>query len=108
MTISGHLDKIAQRIVESGMEVPDCAFLGIDAYETFKKEALEQNFSSMAHIPKNAHVSFAMYLMCGKIDIKVKPDLPPNHISIGRITLCDFFIEDILFGEEDIDFSKYN
>lgn len=108
MTISEQLDKIAQRIVESGAKVPDCALLGIDAYKALKKEVMDQCFSTSNQLSEYGYHNFSMYIANGRIDIKVKPELDPNHISIGRITLMDFYIEDVLLGEEDIDFSNYN
>lgn len=109
MTVMQQINKIADKIAESGAIVPDTAFLGIESYKSLQKEVLDQAPSFItSQIASFGNTSFGLYTAHCYINITVKPDLPPDHVSIGRITLWDFYVEDVLLGEEDIDLSNYN
>jgi len=104
LKVSEEIDKIAMRMTESFMEVDgSICWLGIERYKAFQKESYENMRMSSAVRDFPSSLNITNYItFCGSITIKVNPKLHPEHLSIGRITLMDFFIEDILLGDENI------
>ena len=102
MKVSEEIDKIAMRMTESFMEVDDSiCWLGVDRYRELQQIFMGNTRytvgSSEVRVPNDLNIS--RYHTCaGTVTIKVNPKLDANHVSIGRITLMDFFIEDILLG----------
>lgn len=104
MKVAEQIEKIAARMTESFMDVDDSiCWLGVEAYKEFQKDMMANMRTTPGSRTNYADMNITKYFtMCGSITIKVNPKLHPEHVSIGRITLMDFFIEDILLGDENI------
>jgi len=93
MTVIEELEKIADRMVESGFEIfPDNAILSLYKYKQLISELNSDH-------PEGLVVS-RVYLRHCILNITVNTGLPSDHLSIGRMTLNDIIIEDILLDDE--------
>lgn len=94
------IDQIIDRIIGSDMEVSDFVIVGIA-----KMQELQYEFLNRYRHYGNGHIGgmqiFQIFTKLGMLTIRVNPDLPPDHLSVGRITLNDFIIEDILLDDKD-------
>lgn len=101
MTVMEEVDKIIARIIESDMEVSDFIILGVNKMQELQYEFLNKyrNYGSGAGI--GGMQIYQYHTAIGMLTIRVDPNLPLDHISVGRITLNDFIIEDILLDDED-------
>jgi hypothetical protein len=101
MTVMDEVNAIVDRIMKSGMEMSDFIILG-----TTKMQEIQYEFlSKYRHYGSGAGIGgmqiYQYHTAIGMLTIKVNPDLPADHVSVGRITLNDFIIEDILLDDED-------
>lgn len=98
MTVIDELTAISSRCLESGMEIPDFAFLGVTKYGQLLNE-----MSQVVSGPYNGsggYVQLQAYLPHGIITIKVDYNVPNEHVSIGRITLTDLIFDDIFLDDD--------
>jgi hypothetical protein len=110
LRVSEEIEKIVYRMMESFMVIDDSTicWLGVDRYKQFQKESYENmRMTTSRDRPHDLNIT-KYFTMCGAVTIRVNPKLHPEHLSIGRITLMDFFIEDILLGDENIIGDDYN
>lgn len=97
MTIVDELNQIANRFAELGLEVPETAIVGEKIWHEILFE-ISQHRGPMDNSDVPKCVSF-MHLH-GYCTIKPNSEVHPNHISIGRMTLTDIIVEDILLDDE--------
>ena len=101
MTVMDEVNAIVERIIKSGMEVSDFVILGINKMQELQYEFLNKyrHYGSGAGI--GGMQIYQYHTAIGMLTIRVDPNLPVDHVSVGRITLNDFIIEDILLDDED-------
>lgn len=93
------INTIANKFAELGLEVPDSVFVGVNTY----RKILEQLYSSRmdyTHAAEGIPTQIQVYHIHGIATIKTDPNLHPDHLSLGRMTLNDIIIEDILLDDE--------
>ena len=105
MTIIEELDRIASKYVEMDIELPPKALLGVDKMKELQKEFYNKYQNSHGDNIGSVRV-WQVYLSCGQITIEVSSKVSPDHISIGRMTMNDIIIEDILLDDEE--FADFN
>lgn len=108
MKASQEIEEIVCKMLESFMEVDgSTCWLGVSKYNELQAE-FENKILSMGRSPGVRVGYITQYCTTGGIlDVKVDPKLHPDHISVGRITLLDFLIEEMLLGDEKI-LDKYD
>ena len=107
MTVVDEISEIANKWAELGMEIPGPALLGVDKM----RQLMEEMRSNLNHRPgMDEHFAtrtiFQIYTAQGPVAINVSSKISPNHCSIGRMTLNDIIIEDILLDDEE--FTGFN
>ncbi len=106
MQVLCEVDRIAYKIIESGGETSDFVILSTNKYRQMLGEHdIERGLSYNSSI--TGYQKMSLVTVTGHYKVLVKSDVPADHISIGRITLMDFYIEDVLLGEVDSDFGDY-
>lgn len=104
MKIIDEVDRIACKIIESGVEItPDFVIMGTNKY----RQLLTEHNMSQGESNNFGYQSISLVTCTGHHKVHVKSNVHADHLSIGRITLMDIYIEDILLGEVDIDFGDY-
>lgn len=101
MTVMEEVDKIIARIIESDMEVSDFIILGVTKMQELQYEFLNKYRSYGSGAGIGGMQIYQYNTSIGMLTIRVDPNLPVDHVSVGRITLNDFIIEDILLDDED-------
>lgn len=102
MTVVEELNQIALRMVEEGIELPSFAVL---SYKKMRDLLIESahftlyNSNNVARVDKINRVCISS----GVLDIVVNEDLPDHHVSVGRMTINDIIIEDILLDLDSLD-----
>lgn len=96
MTVIEELEAITNRMVESDCEMSDYAVLGLDKYKQLAHESLSVYDSNSF---PNTTITTVHLPYC-ILHIKINPQLPSDHLSVGRMTLNDIIIEDILLDDE--------
>lgn len=94
-------------MVESGIEIPDSVLMGIGKYNRMNEESQHPHRYMGSYQPKGT-TSYCVWTVVGQLSIKLNPEKPYDHLSIGRMTLDDFIIEDILFNENLVNTDSIN
>lgn len=98
MTTMDEICEIANRWAEMGIEVPPTALLG-----TQRMDQLIQEYHGLHNLSDNLMGStiYTVWTSQGLITVSTNSEVSPDHLSIGRMTLHDIIIEDILLDDED-------
>ena len=107
MTVTEEINQLVVRMAESGIEIPDSVLMGISKYNKMNKET-EHHHRYMGSYQPKGYTGYSVWTTQGQLSITLDPALPDDHLSIGRITLDDFIIEDILFNENPINIDSTN
>ena len=107
MTVIQEINQLVLRMVESGIEIPDSVLMGIGKYNKMNEETQHHHRYMGSYQPKGA-TSYFVWTIKGQLHIKLNPEKPYDHLSIGTITLNDFIIEDILFNENLVNTDSIN
>lgn len=106
MNYLDEINQIACRYAELGLEVPETAVVGVDVWKDMLFEVSQHRGPlDNSDMPRQ----IAVHHVCGYCTIVPNSNVHPKHISIGRMTLTDIIVEDILLDDEihiDIDNSN--
>ena len=107
MTVIEEANELVIRMIKSGIDLPDFILLGIGRYNQLNEET-DRSYRYMGGFQPKGYTSYSIWTVNGKFTIALDPAMPYYHLSIGRMTLDDFLIEDILFNENPISIDSTN
>ena len=107
MTVMEEVNELVIRMIESGIDLPDSILLGIGRYNQLNKET-DHSHRYMGGFQPKGYTPYSIWTVKGKFTIALDPAMPYYHLSIGRMTLDDFIIEDILFNENLVNTDSIN
>ena len=107
MTVIEEVNELVIRMIESGIDLPDSIILGIGKYNQLNKET-DHSHRYMGGFQPKGYTSYSVWTVKGNFTIALDPAMPYYHLSIGRMTLDDFIIEDILFNENLVNTDSIN
>ncbi|CAB4124834.1 hypothetical protein UFOVP53_34 [uncultured Caudovirales phage] len=107
MTVIEEINELVNRMIESGIEIPGSVLMGIGKYNKMNEETQHHHRYMGSYQPKGA-TGYCVWTIKGQLYVKLNPEKPYDHLSIGTITLDDFLIEDILFNENPINIDSIN
>ena len=105
MTVIQEISELVEKMIKSGMEIPDFVLVGYDKWHDLNKQSAQYS----RYTPGNSiqgKTAYNIITIAGPLAIHIDPKSHPNHLSIGRMTLHDFLIEEAIFDEEPINNSN--
>ena len=98
MTVMEEIRELVDRMMRAGIEIPPFVLLGCNTFNRLNRE-MNNNHRYTSSNPKIGYTAYCVHTTVGSLTIRLDPTLPNDFLSIGRMTLDDFRIEDIIFND---------
>jgi hypothetical protein len=107
VTVLEEITRLVDKVVESGMEIPDFILMHYDKFNRLNKEGMcNSRYMGSNSYSIRGQTAYQVTTRVGSLAIHIDPNSSSDHLSIGRMTLDDFIIEEILFDKETINDSN--
>lgn len=96
MNVIDEISQIAARHIEWDIDVPTRAVVGSNKWQ----EIINILVDHRGPEPYGGFRNISCHHIGGVCDIVHNTDVHPDHVSLGRMTLTDIFVEDILLDDD--------
>lgn len=102
MTVMEEIIELINKINRDGIELPSSILMSREKFNLLNSQCVVNAKYSPGSSSSTVNI-FKVHTCFGEFAIDMRHDLPEYHLSIGRMTLDDFLIEDILFDKKTTD-----